>query len=186
MAAQNYAVVQECDGLVSNIILWDPANVFEPGEGLYLVPDDGTARTGGTWDGERFLPPPEPVVPLGELKEQKKAELNGICREHIISGFTSCALGEGYHYPSDETDQLNLSASVTASLYPGLPAEWRTPFLCRDEAGVWGYHDHSADQIQQVGEDGKAAILAHLTHKAALWQQVDEAETAEEVRAVQW
>lgn len=186
MPVLKYAVVQASDGLVTNVIMFDPVYEYDPGEGLYLVPDDGTARTGGTWDGEHFLPPPGPEIPLDELKEQKKQELTGICHERIIAGFSSSALGEVYAYPSNETDQANLSASVLASLMPGLPDDWTTPFLCCDAAGVWAYHMHTAAQIQQVGQDGKTAILRLLLRKMTLHDAVDAATTADEVRAINW
>lgn len=186
LTVSKYAVVRESDGLVTNVILYDPANEFDPGEGLYLVPDDGTAQTGGTWDGEHFLPPPEPEIPLDDLKTQKKAELTHTCHERIIAGFLSSALGEEYTYPSNETDQANLSASVLASLMPGLPDDWTTPFLCCDAEGLWAYHMHTAAQIQQVGQDAKTAILTLLLHKMTLHDAVDAATTADEVRAINW
>ena len=56
-----YAVVADDGGSVVNVI--EAAEGFVV-EGATLVPDDGTARIGGGWDGAAFLPPapgPEPV-----------------------------------------------------------------------------------------------------------------------------
>jgi len=49
-----YAVVADDGGSVVNII--EAAEGFVV-EGAALVPDDGTARIGGVWDGAAFLPP---------------------------------------------------------------------------------------------------------------------------------
>ena len=60
-AIVRYAVVAGDGGSVVNVI--EAAEGFVV-EGAALVPDDGTARIGGLWDGAAFLPPapgPEPV-----------------------------------------------------------------------------------------------------------------------------
>ena len=123
---------------------------------------------------------------LDKVREGKKAALREAARSAIVGGFVSSALGSPHLYPSNETDQGNLIASVTASLYPGLPGDWTTPFLCADAAGHWTYRNHTAAQIQQVGADGKAAILGKLVAKAQKHLQVDAAESIEAVEAVSW
>ncbi|MEW9586350.1 hypothetical protein ABQJ48_33510 [Paraburkholderia sp. DGU8] len=45
---------------------------------------------------------------------------------------------------------------------------------------------HTAAQIQQVGMDGKAAILACLTKNQQLGTQIDAATTVEAVQAITW
>jgi hypothetical protein len=56
-----YAVVAGDGGIVVNII--EAAEGFVV-EGAALVPDDGTARIGGVWDGVAFLPPAPGPVPV--------------------------------------------------------------------------------------------------------------------------
>jgi hypothetical protein len=61
VAIGRYAVVAGDEGIVVNII--EAAEGFVV-EGATLVPDDGSAKIGGVWDGAAFLPPapgPEPV-----------------------------------------------------------------------------------------------------------------------------
>lgn len=61
VAIGRYAVVAGDEGIVVNII--EAAEGFLV-EGATLVPDDGSAKIGGAWDGAAFLPPapgPEPV-----------------------------------------------------------------------------------------------------------------------------
>jgi hypothetical protein len=60
-AIGRYAVVSNDGGIVVNIIEAVAGFVVE---GAALVPDDGSARIGGVWDGAAFLPPepaPEPA-----------------------------------------------------------------------------------------------------------------------------
>ncbi|MDW3683961.1 hypothetical protein RA280_19865 [Cupriavidus sp. CV2] len=123
------------------------------------------------------------------LAQAKKAQMAGIdasCAAAIVAGFASSALGAAHTYPSKMTDQQNLSASVLASIMPGLPADWKTPFWCADASGAWSYVDHTAAQIQQVGQDGKAAVLACLQKKAQFAAQVEAATTVAAVQAVVW
>lgn len=127
-----------------------------------------------------------PSDALDKVREGKKAALREAARSAIVGGFVSSALGAPHLYPSNETDQGNLIASVTASLYPGLPGNWATPFLCADAAGNWDYRNHTAAQMRKVGVDGKAAILAKLTAKAELFKTVMQAQSIEAVEAVAW
>ena len=127
-----------------------------------------------------------PASALADAKKDKCEALRKACRRAIIAGFTSDALGSEHTYPSDETDQANLSSSVLASMLPGNPGNWATPFLCADAAGNWDYRAHTAVQIQKVGVDGKAAILAKLTAKAELFKTVMQAQSIEAVEAVAW
>ena len=127
-----------------------------------------------------------PSDALDKVKAAKKETLRAACRRAIIAGFTSDALGSEHTYPSDETDQANLSSSVLASMLPGNPNDWVTPFLCADAAGNWDYRNHTAAQMRKVGVDGKAAILAKLTAKAELFKTVMQAQSIEAVEAVAW
>lgn len=102
----------------------------------------------------------------------KIAELSAACRAQIVSGYDSTALGTIHHYPAQDQDQANMVASVTASMVPGLPADWVTPFWCADGTGTWAFRPHTAAQIQQAGIDGKAAITVALERNAMLSAQV--------------
>ncbi|WP_313552364.1 hypothetical protein [Pseudomonas sp.] len=113
-------------------------------------------------------------------------DLEEACAAQIVKGFTSRALGEAFTYPAKQTDQMNLQASVLASLLPGVDEGWSTPFWCADSSGEWAYRDHSAAQIQQVGIDGKNAINAAIAQKIVLEQQVEAVRTAAEVAAIAW
>lgn len=122
---------------------------------------------------------------LDDARKGQALGLDVICKGNITSGFKSSALGLEYNYPSKETDQANLNASVTASMYPGLPQDWITPFWCERD-GQWRYRMHTAAQIQQVGFDGKNAALSFLAKNADLQEQLANAQTIEDIMAVQW
>lgn len=131
-------------------------------------------------------PAPTEAELLPGAKAAKIRELSNACRAQIEGGFDSAALGAVHHYPAGQQDQANLTASVTASLIPNLPAGWTTAFWCADSSGVWAYAEHTAAQIQQVGIDGKAAITAALQRNAQLRAQVEAATSLAEVAAVVW
>lgn len=130
--------------------------------------------------------PPTAVQLLEKSQAAQIAAIDAACAAAIVAGFASSALGSPHTYPAKFTDQMNLSASVFASLMPGLPAGWTTPFWCADASGAWSYAEHAAAQIQQVGQDGKAAVLAALTKKATLAAEVEAATTVEAVQAIAW
>ena len=123
---------------------------------------------------------------LTPAQNSKIASLTASCAAAITAGFTSSALGSMYTYPSQLTDQQNLAANVLSSLLPALPSTWTTPQMCMNAAGVWEYVNHTAAQIQQAGSDGKTAILAALTQKQTLVNQVMTATTVTEVNAINW
>jgi hypothetical protein len=126
---------------------------------------------------------------IEDLEEAREHRANGIraaCQETILSGFASAALGEPHHYPAKGTDQQNLSASVLASLLPGLPADWSTPFWCADVAGDWQFRPHTAAQIQQAGIDAKHAILAAMTRNEELQAALAAAQSVAEIEEIMW
>ena len=123
---------------------------------------------------------------LQEHKDAKIAELSAACRAAIKAGFESSALGEPHLYPSKETDQLNLAGSVADSLLLSEDAGWSTPFWCADLYGVWAMRLHTADQIQQVGREAKARILALMQRNAAYAEQVQLASDKSSVDQITW
>ena len=119
-------------------------------------------------------------------RNSKISSLTTSCANAITSGFTSSALGNVYTYPSQIVDQQNLSANVLSSFFPSLPSTWTTPQMCMSSSGVWSYVNHTAAQIQQVGSDGKNAVLAALVHKQTLVNSVMAATTVAQVNAINW
>lgn len=129
---------------------------------------------------------PSDAFLLSQAKAAQTASLSKQCQQAIYAGFTSSALGAAYTYPAKDTDQQNLTASVVSSLVPGLATGWTTPFWCADANGAWAFRPHTATQIQQVGTDGKAAILAAMQKNQQLADQVNAATTVADVQAVVW
>lgn len=112
--------------------------------------------------------------------------LDNACSATIVGGFTSSALGTAYNYPSTPTDQMNLSASVIASMLPNLAQDWSTPFWCVDSNNVWALRNHTIAQIQQVGSDAKTFVQTQIVKNANLAAQVIAATTVAQVQAITW
>jgi hypothetical protein len=125
------------------------------------------------------------VVDLELLKGQKSKEIEVACRAAIVSGFESSALGTPHTYPCKMTDQQNLNGSVVASMLEVDPS-WTTPFWCEDAAGEWDFRPHTAAQIQQVGRECKAHIIAQMDKNKTLQAAVEAASTPEEIQAIAW
>lgn len=166
-------------------------------------PDPGNTYVASTPTGPMLTPfPPRPsvwhewdwptldwVLPasaLGAAQAQRAKEMSAACKQAIYAGFESSALGAPHTYPAKDLDQSNLIASITDSLLHADEAGWVTPFWCCDAAGVWTYTPHTAAQIQQVGIDGKAAIVACLLQNATRAAQINAAATIEAVEAITW
>lgn len=131
-------------------------------------------------------PTPTAVQLLDAAQTKQLGILNTACQAQIYAGFSSSALGAAHTYPAKDKDQVNLTASYAASFDPTNPTGWTTPFWCMDGTGVWALVQHTAAQIQQVGRDGKAAILAAITKNASLAGQVMAAGTVSAVEAIVW
>jgi hypothetical protein len=123
---------------------------------------------------------------LDAAKASKAASLSATCQYVIYAGCASSALGAPHTYPTLDRDQNNLSASVLASLMPGLPSTWTTPHWCMDSLGSWAYVPHTAAQIQQAGQDVKQHIVTQLTKNATLQAQVAAATTIAELDLIVW
>lgn len=119
-------------------------------------------------------------------QQRKIAELSESCRYQIVSGFNSSALGTLYKYPAKPLDQSNLTGSVLASLLPNNPTNWTTPFWCVDINNVWAFRNHTASQIQLVGQDSKTMLLQALGKNQTLATQVMAAATIAQVAAIIW
>jgi phenylacetate-coenzyme A ligase PaaK-like adenylate-forming protein len=123
---------------------------------------------------------------LASAQHSQLAMLAVACQDSIYAGFISAATGVPLTYPAKDRDQSNLAASVLASLMPNLSAVWTTPFWCMDANGVWTNLPHTVAQIQQVGLDGKAAIIAAINKNAALSAQVMQATDIAMVKLIVW
>lgn len=165
-----------------------PADIVDVPESEFLAAMQRPVGYVLAWKNGHVVAVPPSVLPpsLDEVKAAKLAEITAACEKAITGGFTSRALGDTYTYPSTPTDQLTLSANVLSSLLPNLPADWTTLQICADKAGNWAYRPHTAAQIQQVGADGKAAILACLTKKAQLQAKIEAATDVKTVQAIAW
>ncbi|MDR5170737.1 hypothetical protein IHQ56_02790 [Methylobacillus flagellatus] len=125
------------------------------------------------------------VFDIEKGRLRKSAEISRACRDEILNGFRSAALGSEHHYPAEPTDQINLSGTVQRSSLPGVIDEDVFPFLC-EKQGVWLFRDHSAAQIQQVGRDGYAAILAARQKNAALQLEIEAATDQASLDEIAW
>lgn len=129
------------------------------------------------------------LASLDAAKARKLAALEYTCSQVICRGFMSSALGEVYRYPAKQQDQANLAASVLDSIVPGLAEGWTTPFWCAD-GDSWAWRLHDATQIQQVGRDAKASVLAAQAINEGLALQVAAVEDGEgavaAVNAINW
>ena len=128
-----------------------------------------------------------PSVLLYQAQQAQYAALTNAASTAITNGFTSSALGSAHTYPSGETDQLNLTASVVASMLPGVPTTFTTLFYCASGSpAVWAFTPHTAAQIQQVGTDAKTWIQTQQATHATLAAQVAAATTVNAVQAIVW
>jgi hypothetical protein len=123
---------------------------------------------------------------LGQCRNRRAAALRAACQQEIRNGYTSTALGAPFTYPANEIDQRNMIAAVMASLLPGLPADWTTPFWCADAAGLWAMREHTAAQIQRAGADGKRVVIAAQQKLARLLGQMSAATARADVEAIAW
>lgn len=138
-------------------------------------------------DGSPISVDPISLLTLPEAQVRQIAELSAACAAAITAGFTSEALGATHLYPAKAHDQLNLGNSVLDSLLNAAAEGWTTPFWCADANGEnWAWTEHTATQIQQVGIDGKAAILALQARNDTLARAVQAATTVEAALAITW
>lgn len=126
------------------------------------------------------------TVDLAALKNEKSNQISTACREQIVSGFQSDALGAVHTYPSKEYDQMNLTASVVDSSNPLNTSSWTTPFWCADVNGNWAFAEHTAAQIQKAGSDGKLAISNALRKNAELQSLINAATSEAEINSIVW
>jgi len=119
---------------------------------------------------------------LEQAKKQKINEINNKCKQEIVSGFTSSALGSEHIYQSEPVDQINLMGAVLAGQ--------DSLFKCgvKDDGGniTWSYKQHTIAQLKQVLADGKAYKFALLEKANKLKEQVKNAKTVDEINKINW
>lgn len=152
------------------------------------VEPHGKALWAGLNAGDYGVIVDAPAVPLGDLIATKVAELRAACKESIVSGFQSSALGTLHTYPSKNEDQTNLIGAVTASQNPNLSAGWSVDFWCGDSfiPSAWAMRPHTAPQIQKVLEDAVIARSALSAKLDSLCQQAQNAQNATALSAISW
>ena len=155
-------------------------------DGTYSFAVDAAYKSVTGTANLRLLTSSELATALAAAQKAQIAALSAACLAQIVGGYQSSALGTVHTYPSQMTDQANMTASVLSSLMPGLPSSWTTQYLCADAGGIWDFVAHTATQIQQAGQDGKAAILAARVKLATLSANIMAAKTISAVNAIVW
>jgi hypothetical protein len=175
------------DTATNHVHHFDDDVVASPENGIYTF----KAASGMPLEAPATLQPYTPPEPtrdelLANARQLKISALMRDCSKAIVAGFESSALGSEHDYPYMPTDQNNLAAAATASLSPGLPADWTVQFWCADGAGVWSHATHTAAQIQQVMADGVAHRTACSAKYDGLVQQVNAAQSVADIEAIAW
>ena len=181
---QNYCRI-DAAGIVQEVgqFATDPTGVLFHPSLIWKLDASGLAREGWVYSGTAFAAP----VPPAPTVAQMQAVIQTACQKAITGGITSSALGASYTYPTQMTDQANLTANVVSSMLPAAQvAGWTTPQMCCSSSGTWAYVPHTAAQIQQVGNDVKIAIAAMLVKNATLQKQIAAATTQAAAQAVVW
>lgn len=186
----NYFITTDASGGITGLYTDDPAYAAPPVGSIAVSQSDADLlKTGFAQyqylNGAVTL---NQTLLLATARATQSQLVSASCQAAIVAGFSSPALGTAHTYPAKPTDQTNLAANVLSSLLPNLPTTWTTQQMCATQAvpPVWGYVAHTAAQIQQVGSDGKAAILAFLIKNANLQGQIQSASTVAAVQAVVW
>lgn len=122
------------------------------------------------------------------LKREKTISLSEDCKQIIISGFTSSALGSSMLYDSEEVDQLNLIGTVsTTAPTPAAASGYDSLYACRDVGtGIKEYRLHTHYQLRQVMSDGAIFKMQQLQKFHLLRIQVESATTEEEINGIKW
>lgn len=121
-----------------------------------------------------------PQYTLEQKKEIAVAKVNRQANLNIVAGFTSSALGEVHAYSSMLDDQINISGNVQLAQLGE-----NCVHFCYTAAGERVEAEHTPAQMLQVGRDlyaHKMAILADAGQKKAA---INNAETAEDLDALQ-
>lgn len=187
-----YFIDADAKGAIQGLYTDEPGYAPIPAGAVQITDSEFAFLHAGNWSN--YLLTNGSVVEnsaaiLQAAKNGAAINIRNLCEQSIVAGFTSSALGAPYTYPSKMTDQSNLAANVLSSTLPAAQvAGWTTQQACADHSTppVWAYRAHTAAQIQQVGEDGKAAIMAALLKNDALQKQIAAASDIQTVEAIVW
>lgn len=125
-------------------------------------------------------------IQLSGYKQQQLSLITAASQTAQTTGFVSSALGSPYTYPSSPSDQANLTAVITGSMIPAQPSGATYLFWCKNSAGFENFVSHTAAQIQQVGLDALAAIMAGKSKQLTLSAEIQAATTIAGVQAIVW
>lgn len=126
-------------------------------------------------------------VDIAKLKAEKVEEIKKACQNQIVGGFVSNAVGTEHKYPSEQIDQLNLSATVQRARLGADVSSELFYFLCQNmTTGEWGYVEHTAAQIEQVGTDAYNFILSARMKYSQLSSLIQSLETEAELNSITW
>lgn len=114
---------------------------------------------------------------LESLKTEKIAELNGKCESTIAQSFQA---RNGHTYQFEMKDQLNFSQQfLLITSNPDIKEVlWKT-----EDAGVL---THSREEFVEVIEDAENHKRNNISRYWALKEQVNQASTIEEIKAIEW
>lgn len=153
------------------------ASVVSTNDGIFLVAADAAALA----EAQAYLASFDPLV---EVKKAKIEELKAACRNTIVAGFKSAALGSDHWYDGNIEDQINIMGAAAAGM--DLPFRCTPLDASGNPTGPKQFFTHTAAQLQQVYQDGVNFKLAQLQKLDGLKTQVEQAATEAEVNAVSW
>ena len=154
---------------------------------------DDSIYTNLVWDGGDALPSQATLdaLFLSELKEQKIHELSEACKQSILDGFISSALGQSFKYDAEDVDQINLLGATTATAptaaFPnGTDIQYAVRPMVNGVPQAKYYTLHTHAQLRQVLSDGATYKLTCLQHFNELRDDVGAAADEAAVAAIVW
>lgn len=121
-----------------------------------------------------------------ELRAQQRDTIANACRNAIIGGFSSSALGAAHVYDASDQDQTNIAQDCLEARAAGDDAKWSASLTCTNRAGVKASRPHDSKQVMQVASDLRTARVAAQEHKRELLDKLGRAQTPSDVRKVVW
>jgi len=170
------AVVRLLDNVVENIIVADADTDAPPREDVILVNVDDTVKVGWMKDANGFVDPNPfvpPVLSLAELKS-RKADVLAAKRWEIETGGT---VFNGFPVGTDPESQTKyIGAVVGAQIDPNVSVKWKMS----DGTFV----QLNAQAIVGLAMTVRAHVQACFDREAVLRAEIDAAQTAEELDAI--
>ena len=127
-----------------------------------------------SFDGSQFTHF-EPAVDLDDLKQQKRQAIAAARYEAETGG---CSVG-GVTVATDRGSQALLTAAVVMAR---LDPEFKTQWKCADGS----FKQLDAFQLRAIGDAVIAHVEACFAREGELCEQIDAAQTPEELDAIQW